>query len=51
MLSFKSSKFTAIRGIHLHLGVGRQLQGITGADLAASYNYNENGLRTRRPST
>ncbi|MDD2235545.1 MAG: hypothetical protein PHV03_11780 [Desulfitobacteriaceae bacterium] len=28
--------------------MGRQLQGITGADLNASYKYNENGLRTEK---
>jgi len=28
--------------------MGRQLQGITGADLTTSYKYNENGLRTQK---
>jgi RHS repeat-associated protein len=28
--------------------MGRQLQGITGTDLNASYKYNENGLRTQK---
>jgi hypothetical protein len=28
--------------------MGRQLQGISGADLITSYKYNENGLRTEK---